>query len=176
MKTKFIFIILTFIIIFVNNSFSQIEEKTVEAAQAIYLYNITRNVDWNNSDKNKTEFVISVIGSNFAFTEIKKYMEGKFVATKPIKVLYVKTLDELKESQIVYFSSNKYKLIPEVQNKFNNINILYVTEMNGALKNGSCINFYMEEDKLKFEINQENIKNQKLRITLSLITSAKPQN
>jgi hypothetical protein len=107
---------------------------------------------------------------------MKKYMEGKFVATKPIKVIHVKDINELKESQIIYFSNNKYKLIPDVQKKFNNINILYITEINGALNNGSCINFYMEGEKLKFEINQENIKNQKLRITTSLISSAKSQN
>jgi hypothetical protein len=173
MKTKFILIILT-IILFVKNSFSQIEERTVESAQAIYIYNFTKNIDWQKRDIN--EFIISVVGTSFAYIEIKKYMENKNFINKPIKVIHVKDINELKESQIIYFSYNKYKFISDIQKKFNNSNILYITEINNALKNGSCINFYMEGEKLKFEINEENIKNQKLRITISLISSAKPQN
>jgi hypothetical protein len=53
--------------------------------------------------------------------------------------------------------------------KFEDKPTLIVTDKNGLAKKGSCINFKLVGDKLKFEINEEAIVNSKLKVSSQLI-------
>jgi len=157
------------------NIHAQIQSNSVESAQAIYLYNFTKYIDWSVSNLSNSDFVISVIGTYNEYNEIKKYMSEKKVINRPIKVVQVKDLNEMTRSEIVFLPGNKYKLISQIREKFSDANILFVTDNYMALKNGSCINFWMNEDKLAFELNKTNIEKQKLRLSVSLLNTAKTQ-
>ncbi|MBP5667191.1 MAG: YfiR family protein [Salinivirgaceae bacterium] len=49
---------------------------------------------------------------------------------------------------------------------------LIVSDSPGALENGSCINFVMIDDKIKYEVNQKAIEDHKLKATLYLMSNA----
>jgi len=137
--------------------------------KALFIYNFTKQIEWPASEKTG-DFVICVVNHNELFTQLSTTVAGKKVGNQDIVVKKLKSIDEVTKCHILFLSSSTSSAsnMTSVLEKLGSSSSLILTERQGALKNGSCINFLIRDEKLKFEINNDAIASRKLQVSSSL--------
>ena len=72
----------------------------------------------------------------------------------------------------IYLQLRK-KQLTEILDTIKDMNVLTVSDERGFAQQGVGINFYTEEDKVRFEINQDAVNRSGLRISSKLLSLAK---
>ena len=111
--------------------------------------------------KHKIEFFKSwlyVYSKNFCLMELRKRqsMLKKELELKDIEIKNSYAFDASIPSNIIYLLSDVSKSLGDVTSKSKSNSTLVVAEFANACKSGSCINFVVVENKLKFEYNKNN--------------------
>jgi YfiR/HmsC-like len=128
----------------------------IPKAQAMFIYNFSRLVEWPMNYKSGP-FVIGVFGGSSVADELETYAQGKKVGTQDIQIKRFKTVQEITVCHILFIPFARTKQLAEIQTALQGKNTLLITEKNGALNEGSAINFVILADKIKFELQPENI-------------------
>jgi hypothetical protein len=140
-------------------------------AQAIFIYNFTRMIEWPE-DYKTGDFIIGIYGSSELLNELKPYISSKLVGSQPIKTVQFNNASEIAKCQILFIGYPKTKELPAITAKLGNSSTLIISEKKGALEAGATINFVMVEDKLKFELKAINATKYGIKIHSKLETMA----
>ena len=137
--------------------------------KAMFISNFTKNIEWPASERTG-DFLICVVNQNEVLGQLKTFTNGKTVGTQPITVVGVKSIDEISKCHILYlsFADSKGEKIELAKSKLSGTASLIVTDRPGSLKNGSCINFLLVDDKLKYELNKDALSERKLQVSAYL--------
>ena len=129
------------------------KEDTQAKVKAVYIYGFTKYFEWtNNKDGN---FTITILGENTNLTnELSNIAKTKSVGAQKIEVNSYQTIGELEKPNILYITPDKSNLLADALSKFKGKGVLIITEKQGLAKVGSTINFIVEENKQKFELNK----------------------
>lgn len=162
--------ILLLIIAIVSITFCQAQDAKYKA---MFICNFTKEIEWPASEKTG-DFVICVVNQNDVLNQIRTFTNGKMVGSSPITVVGVKTIDEISKCHILYlpFADSKADKLSSAIAKVGDGATLILSDRPGALKNGSCINFLLVDDKLKFEISKKAISDRKLHVSTNLLNHA----
>jgi hypothetical protein len=139
----------------------QLEDKLKVAI----IGKIAKFVQWNKpATKN---FSITVLNTKNQF--FKTLLEGKRVNSKPIKIIYINNINNLKESDILYISQNSSQNLQSIFKAVKNKNILTISDIRGFAQKGGMIQLYTKNQKLKLRINVNSVKAGNLKIKSSLL-------
>jgi hypothetical protein len=130
-------------------------QTTIPKAQTLFIYNFSRLIEWPVNYRSGP-FVIGVLGAVEITMELELYTKGKKVGTQDINIIRYKSAKDIATCHILFVPFDKTKQMPEILGILNGKSTLIITEKNGALEDGSAINFIIIEDKLKFETKPEN--------------------
>lgn len=134
---------------------------------SVFVYSFTRYVIWPES-YNSGDFEIMVLGDSPIIEELRSMAQTKKVGDRTIKITQISSPADIKKCNILFVSSVRTALLPEVMEKVNTQSILVVSEEAGAAQKGSDINFVVKDGKLAFELNQASINKQGLRVSNEL--------
>ncbi|HTF17485.1 MAG TPA: YfiR family protein [Chryseolinea sp.] len=134
---------------------------------SVFVYSFTRYVIWPDT-YSTGDFEILVLGDSPIIEELKAMAQAKKVGERPIKVTKISSATEIKKCNMLFVSSSKSALIPEVMEKINTQSILVISEEAGAGQKGSDINFIVKDGKLAFELNQASVTRQGLKVSNEL--------
>jgi hypothetical protein len=157
--------------------------------KAAYLYNFIRFVEWPKermADANEP-VIIGVIGKSpfgSAFEPIKdEKAKGRKVIIKWFKGLkelkeYDKaemdqTIKDIRKCHLLFICSSEEKTLKEIMDWVKGYSVLTVAGMPDFLESGGMINLIVEEDKIRFEINNFTANQTKLKISSQLLKVAK---
>ena len=100
--------------------------------------------------------------------DLQRFFKGKKIAGNNIELRTINSVDEPLQCQIVFVpfeaSSKLTALLKTTPGK----NLLIVTEDDLA-KKGACISFFIEDEKLKFKINKNALKQSGVEATEGLL-------
>ncbi|MBP1668288.1 MAG: YfiR family protein [Bacteroidetes bacterium] len=164
MKKAFI---LVFIMAVISNmSYSQMG---IPKAQAMFIFNFCRLIEWPASYRTGT-FKIAVLGTSAVADELEVYTQGKKIGSQEIQIIRFKSPEEINSCHILFVPFARSKQLTEISSACNSAgkSILIITEKNGALNEGSAINFIIQEDKLKFELKGENASKYGIKVSSKL--------
>jgi hypothetical protein len=142
-------------------------QTSIPKAQAMFLYNFSRLVEWPTNYRSGP-FIIASLGATPVADELKTYTSGKKVGTQEIQIITYKTIQDITDCHILFIPFGKTKQMAEIIAAVQNKSILIITEKTGALKEGAGINFILLSDKIKFEINGDNITKYGLKYSAKL--------
>ena len=158
-----------------STGWAQIEsEQALERrVKAAFLYRFTEFITWPSlpSVTGDGSFVIAVIGSNDLVNELRQVIDGRTVQGKPVKIRHVNDLDALADENIIFISNAEKHRLPQIS-KAAPRGALIVTESNGALAQGSIINFVLADGRVRFEISLNAAERQGLRLSSRLLAVA----
>jgi hypothetical protein len=160
--------------------------------KAAFLYNFIQFVDWPDeklADSNEP-IIIGIVGKDpfgDAFEPIKdKKVKGRDVVIKRFKSFEkLEKSTEKNESQsdqeietltkchLLFICPSERKNLKRIINTVKDCDVLTVSEMEGFLEAGGIINWFVEEKKLRFEINITAAERAKLKIRSKLLRLAK---
>ena len=147
-------------------------EEFAAKIKVAYLYNFTKLIEWPNDSK-QGNFIVGILGSNLTLVgELNKMAASKMVSTQKIEIKNISSAAEAAQCHIVYILPDNSSQLGELVNKVKSSSILIVTENQGLVKQGSGINFVVIDNKLKYELNKQNIENHKLKVGSQLETMA----
>jgi hypothetical protein len=143
----------------------------VAGLQAMYIYNFLRHINWPaNSIGN--DFVIGVYGPGDMFNQLTTYTKDRKIGAKNIVVIKIDDISEAAKCQLLFVSSMRSSKIVEIKGNIGTRSCLIVSEKSGTFNLGSGIEFVIDQDKLKFKVNEANLKQQNLVISKALLDMA----
>jgi len=147
-------------------------QTSVIQAQASFIYNFTRYIEWPASNKSG-DFVIGVYGSSSFFSELKSFTTDKKVGNQTIVIKKISNIDEIGGLHVLFVPFGKTKEIPSIVGKIGESKTIIIGEKTGALELGATINFVIsDDDKLKYETKISNALKMGLKCNSVLETMA----
>lgn len=144
--------------------------------KALFLFNFGGYVEWPAyafSEAN-SPFVIGVVGTSQLDDTLNQIAAQKTIAGRRIVIQRYRGVDDVKTCQILFVSRS----VPQAQQlqliqKWRGKPVLTVGESRNFATDGGCINFFLQSNKIRFEINVEAVKGQQLKVDSKLLAMAK---
>jgi hypothetical protein len=151
---------------------SQSEEYQVKAA---FLYNFAKFVEWPAEalDNGHTPMSLCVVGEDPFGDILEQTVQDKTVNGRPLAIKRLKAGPELRACHILFISSSEKKRLGQIIEAIRGASVLTVSETEGFIHQGPIINFIIEENKVRFEINLTSAERARLKISSKLLTLAK---
>jgi hypothetical protein len=142
-------------------------QTSIPNAQAMFIYNFSRLIEWPANYKTGP-FVIGVVGSSATLTELQNYTASKTVGSQQIMVKKFESAAEIGVCHILFVPFAKTKMLPEINQSIGSKSTLIICEKNGAIDGGAAINFVIVADKLKFEVKPTNATSKNINMSSKL--------
>ena len=145
------------------------EQYKVETA---FIYQFTNYITWP-PDSTKDAFVISVVGDSKLTRSLEKLAQVKTVKGQKMLIHQITDSSQLKRSDIVVIGSSNEKILDEITKKTKGTHALIISFSHGFATKGSMINFYLDDGRIRFEINRAALEAEKLQASSQLLKLAR---
>ena len=144
-------------------------ERRVKGA---LLYRFIAYVEWPESafPRPDSPFVIGILGNDALATELQAFTAGRTAEKRPISVRRLRAADSPKDLHMLFIgASETHQLERAVRGAGAT---LIVTESQGALQQGSVIDFTIVNDQVRFSISLDSARQRNLRLSSRLLSVA----
>jgi hypothetical protein len=142
--------------------------------KATYLYNFGRFVQWppNATAAKGDSFSICVLGQDPFGPTLDSTLAGEMLDGKPLAVKRISTPRDAGECRILFVSSTEEHHLKEILAAVEQAGVLTVSDIPGFSRRGGMIQFVMEGDRVRFEINLATAENSRLVLSSELLKVA----
>ncbi len=135
---------------------AQYDENVVKAA---YIERITRFIEWPSGESLAAgdQFVIGVYNEDELYNTLIEVFNKKLIKEHIVKIISIKSPEQIKGCNLCYISQKGKPVINSILAIANSDGVLLFSGSEGFCKAGVHINFYIEDEKLKFEINEKSL-------------------
>jgi hypothetical protein len=143
--------------------------------KSAYIERITRFIEWPEMQtiKDTTVFTIGIFGDNAFFTVLKSSLRDKKIKGKEVEIVNLVKPINTEACDICYISGINETELKLLIAEANRNGVLLMTEKKGFGEKGVHLNFYLEDNKLKFEINRNSIESGKFKVSSLLMNSSR---
>lgn len=140
--------------------------------KAAFVHNIAKFVEWHASISTKGNLRLCVLGQGH-FGEAAVGLRGKPVGSMVWEVVPVTTRANLRECQVLFIEASEAGDLPRLLGTLKGSPVLTVGDTDGYGEQGVMVNFYLEQDKVRFEINLAATSRAGLKISSQLLKLAR---
>jgi hypothetical protein len=142
--------------------------------KAAFLYNFVKFVDWPAQalPDNSPNVVIGVLGAN-PFGRALNTINGRSVKGKTLVVRQVSSAQDAQNCHMLFICPSERDRLRAILDALRNDSVLTVGEMKGFAESGGIINFTLQNDRVRFEINPAAAERARLTISSQLLRLAK---
>ncbi|HPC36584.1 MAG TPA: YfiR family protein [Candidatus Marinimicrobia bacterium] len=159
------FLILSFSFIYANLPFNS--EAEINDLKAAFIYNFTKYITWPDLEHSKV-FYIGVLGNSDIINSLRQVAEKKYVENIPIRVNHYQSVDDLRYCHILFISASEENQLDVVLDKLKKRKTLTIGDTPGFCESGVMINFFIQGDKVKFEMNPAQLESVGLKASSQL--------
>jgi len=138
----------------------------VSDAQALFIYNFSRLVEWPEEVKSG-DFIIGIYGKSDIEVSLKSFVSNKKVGSQNVVVKTFNDVNEISQCHILFVSSGKSSSMLNINNAVGK-GTLIVGEKQTLVNDGAAISFLIVDNKLKFRLKEENALKYDLKVSKSL--------
>ena len=153
---------------------AQAHEYTIKA---IFLERFTRFVEWPEESlalDTSQPFIIGIIGDTPLKYIVKEIYSSQKIKDKEVKIHFISNnIKEIKKCHLLFITKSQEKNLSKILSYTSNKPILTVSDTDGFADKGVLINFYIQENKVRFEINKSAVKKSGLYMSHMLYKLAK---
>lgn len=140
--------------------------------KAAFLYNFAKFIEWP-PDPPGEFFIIGILGDDPFGPVIDQLLLNKTIKDKKVLVRRFRGVNELEFCHILFVSASAANQAQSAFDRFKGSAVLTVGEASGFARSGGVVNFYIQENKVRFEINQKAAGEAGLKISSQLLKLAK---
>lgn len=138
-----------------------------------YIKNFAIFTKWpQHHQKNKTNFVIKTWDKNPFRMVSPELINSKKVNNRSVKISRIKSLEKVQGADVIFFPKDAEFTSEQIQ-AIHKKGIITIGEVPDFYKKGGIINFYLENKKIRFEINRTALKKNGFVINSKLLKLAK---
>jgi YfiR/HmsC-like len=150
--------------------FAQQEKPSEYQVKAAYLYNFGKFVQWPSkpmasSDADSGPFAICVIGKGPMGQALAAIVEGEKLDGKTVTARTLERMEEASSCRILYIAASEEPHVKRISAWMEGKPVLTVSDIPKFTQYGGMIEFVIEEDKVRFDVNRT--ASEKAGLTLS---------
>ena len=149
------------------------EDNTIAMIRANYLYQFANNNNWPNETK-KGKFVVGVLGDKDVFDIMAEKYGTKPIGSQTLDVINCTEVSASKYMHVVFIDKSKKGELAKCAKELKDKSTLIVTNWEGALAQGSHINFKNIDGTIRFELNKKAMEEKKITPGVKIIQWALP--
>jgi YfiR/HmsC-like len=141
--------------------------------KAAFLYNFGKFVEWPTNDFASTNapLIIGVYGKNPFGNYLAEVVHGRTIDGHPVVARQV-SINTLKSCHILFIARSEQKNLSAIRRTLDGAGVLTVTENLDLLESGVMINFILQDDRIRFEINNTAAEKVGLKLSSKLLMLA----
>lgn len=139
--------------------------------KAAYLYNFGTYIEWPESAfvDSTSPLVLGILGQNSFGNELDQLVRRR-IGSRPITVRHFSDATDISECHILFIAASvSERQLTDAFAKVRGLPILCVGETPGFARAGGDIGFFVQQNKLRFEINIHAARQQGLKISSKLL-------
>ncbi|HXM99569.1 MAG TPA: YfiR family protein [Candidatus Dormibacteraeota bacterium] len=147
-------------------------EYQVEAA---FLYNFAKFIEWpgDTFQTEKSPIVICVFGHDSMVTILDEVVRGKTIGGREVAVRRENETSNLRGCQMVFVDEQENKRLPLILGSLAGSSVLVVGESEDFAERGGTVQFYLDDNKLRFAINVDAVQRAHLNVSSRLLALAR---
>jgi YfiR/HmsC-like len=143
--------------------------------KAAFLFHFAQFVDWPPEafKDAATPLTYCTVGEDPFHGALDASLNGKAIDGRPARVLHFRQVQEIQGCQILFLGTSERKFISATLANLKASPVLTVGESENFVQQGGMIGFFLEDNKVRFEINLDVADRAKLKISARLLALAK---
>ena len=143
--------------------------------KAAYLFNFAKFIEWPPKafSAQNTPFTFCVLGADPFGADLERTIKNETVGGREIAIRRLKRIQERDLCHVLFISSSEKDNLPQILGVLKNSSVVTVSEFDSFTQQGGMINLYVEDHRVRFEINLGPAENAGLRISSKLLKLAK---
>lgn len=168
MKKILAILIISFLALSAGEKSNDQKLDTNAKIKAVYIYNFTKYIEWPE-EYQMQEFVVGILGNDEAlFNELEKMAKVKKVGNRKFSIVHFSQVSAIDRCNILFIPFDKTSWLPSVVSKLRSKSTVIITEKPGMILQGASINFVIESNKQKFELNKTNLARNNINVSEAL--------
>jgi len=154
---------------------SQSAATTEYDLKLAFLFNFAKFVEWpaDAFPNDKAPITICVWGADPFGKSLDEIVRGKAANNREFAVHRRNKPEDLRGCQILFISNAESGRLAELIESLKHSSVLVVGESDGFAERGGCIQFYLEENKVRFAINVDAVQRAHLTVSSKLLALAR---
>jgi hypothetical protein len=140
--------------------------------KAVFLFNFIKFVQWPDQSG---PLVIGIVGNSPIEAPLREAIKGRNAGGRALQVRRVDPEEELAGIQVVYISDAEARRTPDILRRAGGAAVLTVGETVPFLREGGVIRFFVEQNRVRFQINVAAADKAGLKVNSQLLSLAVPQ-
>lgn len=142
--------------------------------KAAFIFNFAKFVDWPPAKSQETAATMNVcVVGDEPLASALAAIEGKIAGGKKIKIRLEPPQQSLGSCSILFVGDSENAQLGRILETVKNAGVLTIGDTTGFARQGVMINFYMEEKRVRFEINPKAASRAGLKISSNLLKIAR---
>lgn len=151
------------------------QSATEYQVKAAFLFNFAKFVEWPadafpNAD---APLQICVLGQDPFGRDFEQVIEDKAVDGHRLEVAHPEGVPQARACQILFIAFSEKQKVRDILQGLAGVSVLTVGDTPGFAKMGGIINFVLDENRVRFEINPKAAERAHLKLSARLLTVAK---
>jgi hypothetical protein len=143
--------------------------------KAAFLFNFAQFVEWPSGTFTDSDVPvrIGVLGDDPFGSSLDETIRGETVRGRKLVVERSPRLDELLDCQILFIGKSEKAKLSETLGRLSDATVLTVSDLDGFTSQGGVIRFYLQGNKIRFEINLDSAQKHGLKMSAQLLSLGK---
>jgi hypothetical protein len=151
--------------------------------KAVYLYNFARFVRWPASAESSTtgSFSICLLGEDHFGPALEAVVAGEAIEGRAVMAKRISKLQEATTCRVLFISSSEESQLKEILTTLGKANVLTVSDIPQFSRRGGMVQFVMDGNRVRFEVNLANataagltLSSELLKVAVNVIRDSQP--
>lgn len=151
---------------------AQAAPPTEYEVKAAFIHNIAKFVEWPVAPPTDGKLRLCIVGQD-PFGSVLDSLRGKRIGDKVWEVLPAKPNSNLRECGVLFIAASERNNLNQVLDAIKGSAVLTMGDSEGYAKQGVMVNFYLERNLVRFEINAEAASRAGLKMSSQLLKLAR---
>jgi hypothetical protein len=138
----------------------------------VHLRSRLSTVPAKSESRRLSPYVIGIVEADVIANELIKISSGRRINNRPVIVRKLRAADALDGAHLVFVGRAERGRIAQLAKSVQSQPILIVTETEGALGQGSTINFVQADDRIRIEVSLDTAEKSGLKLSSRLLAIA----
>lgn len=143
--------------------------------KAAFLFNFAKFIEWPTDafPNEKTPITLCVFRYDPFGGVLDEVIRGKTINNRDLAARRITELPDLKGCHLVFISNREDKLLGEIEKDVAGASVLVVGEGPEFAERGGSVQFFLEQNKLRFAINVDAVQRARLQVSSKLLALAR---
>ncbi len=154
----------------------QAEDWTLEyKLKAVCLYNFSKFVEWPSDafPNESAPLVVGILGTDPFGPDFDQALRNKLANGRKIEIKRFAQVQDVSACHMLFVAASETAHLSDAMEKVKDKSVMLVGDVPDFAKNGGTVRFFLEDNKIRFEINLEAAKRSRLKINSQLLSLAK---